>query len=46
MIYHVIRTVKVWPVDQDYTFILVFAMSGLFLLLAALCAIELIRRLK
>ncbi len=39
---HVIRVVRVWPVNVDYLPWIVWAVSLLFFLLASLCAMKLI----
>ena len=44
--YHVIRVVKVWPVDHDYLYVYVFAVAGLMLLAATLCGLWLLRRIR
>lgn len=41
--YHIIRAVRVWPVDHDYLYVYVLLMAGLLLLLALLCFIWLLK---
>ena len=41
-----VHAIRVWPVDVDYLPWIVWAMSLLLFLLAGLCAMELIRRLR